>query len=247
MAHQKPIVGVNADYRADGRGGDPLLALAAGYCDRLVEAGAVPVVLPIVEDADDVRRMLGAVAGLVLVGGDDLDPRRDGWMLHNSQRLLDPRREIFDRRAAKLAAWRRLPVLGIGAGMQLLNVSEGGTLFLHIPEDRPRAMPHRDPTDPYHRHGLEVAAGSILFGVYGEGEIRVTSRHHMAVDDVAEGFEVAARAPDGIVEAIESIRPDWWALGVQFHPECRQASALDLGIFEEFVAAVRRELELAER
>ena len=74
--------------------------------------------------------------------------------------------------------------------------------------------------------------------VFGDGEIRVSSQHHMAVDEVASGFEVTARSPDGIVEAIESRRPDWFAVGTQFHPESAYASALDIRIFEEFIAGV---------
>ena len=72
--------------------------------------------------------------------------------------------------------------------------------------------------------------------VYGDGELRVNSMHHMAVDEVAPGFAVTARCPDGVVEAIESTLPDWFALGTQFHPEAETASALDVRIFEEFLA-----------
>jgi putative glutamine amidotransferase len=122
--------------------------------------------------------------------------------------------------------------------MQLLNVTLGGTLFLHLPEDLPRALPHRDPIDPAHRHALEVVPGTLMERVYGDGEIRVTSRHHMAIDDVASDFIVSARCPDGVVEAIESTRDDWFAVGTQFHPELGAASALDLRIFEEFLAGI---------
>ena len=100
--------------------------------------------------------MLDVLDGVVLVGGADLDPRNDGFMLHPAVRLLDRRRELFDRALMRLVAERRMPVLGIGCGMQLLNVSQGGNLFLHIAEDLPRALPHADATDPNHRHALEV-------------------------------------------------------------------------------------------
>jgi putative glutamine amidotransferase len=75
--------------------------------------------------------------------------------------------------------------------------------------------------------------------VYGDGEIRVSSRHHMAVDEVAPGFHVTARCPDGVIEAIESEREDWIAIGTQFHPENEAASALDVRVFEEFLDLVR--------
>ncbi len=212
--------------------------LCAGYYDALVKSGAVPLVIPPLEEEADVARLLDALDGVVLVGGADLDPRIDGFMLHPSMRLLDRRRERFDRTLMRLIAERRMPVFGIGCGMQLLNVSQGGNLYLHIAEDLPRALPHADASDPTHRHALEVEPGSLMERVYGEGEIRVNSMHHMAIDEVAPGFAVTARCPDGVVEAIESTMDDWFALGTQFHPQSDSASALDLRIFEEFVSGI---------
>ena len=173
-------------------------------------------------DEADLGRVLDLVDGVLLVGGADLDPRRDGFMLHPAVRPIDARREDFDRLLVEMVAKRRLPVFGIGTGMQLLNVSQGGNLLLHIPEDMPKALPHKDPIDPAHRHGLEVVSKSLMERVYGDGEIRVNSLHHMAVDDVAPGFRVTARCPDGVIEAIESVT-DWLAFGTQFHPEADSA------------------------
>jgi putative glutamine amidotransferase len=161
-------------------------------------------------------------------------------MLHPTVRPMDTRRERSDRLLMRLIAERRLPVFGIGVGLQLLNVQQGGNLFLHIAEDLPGALPHKDPQDPGHRHGLEVLPGSLMERVYGDGEIRVNSMHHMAIDDVAPGFAVTARCPDGVVEAIESQIDDWFAIGTQFHPESSSASALDQRIFEEFIDGTRR-------
>lgn len=125
--------------------------------------------------------------------------------------------------------------------MQLLNVVCGGTLYLHLPEDRPDAMPHLDPCDRGHRHRIEIERGSLLDRVYHTDYRRVdpaladvTSCHHQAVDDVAPGFRVTAACPDGIVEAIES-ETEWFAFGVQFHPEAVAATEMDSGVFEEFV------------
>ena len=234
----KPLVGLNADY-CSSRGDQPAFSyLAAGYSDALAKAGAVPIVIPIIESDEDLGRILDMLDAVVMIGGADLDPRRDGFMLHPSIRPLDRRREEFDRKLMGMIVYRQMPVFGIGVGMQLLNVTAGGNLFLHIPEDLPRALPHCDTTDPAHRHALEVEMGTLMERVYGEGEIRVNSMHHMAVDEVAPGFAVTARCPDGVVEAIESTDERWVALGTQFHPEGRSASALDLRIFEEFIAGV---------
>ena len=236
---RKPLIGINADYRPSKKDGPALSYVTAGYYNAILASGGIPVILPPMEDEDDLGRVLDQLQGFVLVGGGDLDPRRDGFQLHSSVRPMDPRREDFDRMLMKNIADRRLPVLGIGVGMQLLNLSQGGSLFLHLPEDKPEAIPHKDLQDPEHRHGLEVTFGSLMERVYGDGEIRVNSMHHMAVDDVAPGFSATARCPDGVIEAIESTQDDWFAIGTQFHPEADSASALDVRIFEEFVDGVK--------
>jgi len=234
----KPLIGLNADFRGAKKDGPAFTFVSSGYYDAIMEVGGIPVVIPPIENDKDLSRVLDLLDGVVLVGGADLDPRRDGFMLHPSVRPMEARRENFDRKLMRMVSDRRMPVMAIGAGMQLLNVSEGGNLHLHIPEDMPKALPHKDPIDPAHRHGLEVTPGSLMDRVYGEGEIRVNSMHHMAVDEVAPGFEVTARCPDGVVECIESNQDDWFAFGTQFHPEADSASALDLRIFEEFITGI---------
>jgi putative glutamine amidotransferase len=239
----KPIIGLNADF-LNAAGDKPAFTyLSSGYYDAVSKVGGIPIIIPPLADDDDLEQLLHQVDGVVLVGGADLDPRRDGWMLHPMIKLLADRREQFDRRLVRLLADRRKPVFGIGAGMQLINVTLGGNLLLHIPEDRPGALPHHDPLDPAHRHTLELTPGSLMERVYGDGELRVNSMHHMALDAIAPGFEVTARCPDGIVEAIESRIPGWFALGTQFHPEADTASALDLRIFEEFVEGAKESSE----
>ncbi|MCH7750563.1 MAG: gamma-glutamyl-gamma-aminobutyrate hydrolase family protein [Planctomycetes bacterium] len=234
----KPLIGVNADFRSAKQDMSAYTYVASGYSDAILAVGGIPLILPPYESGSDIDEALDRLDGIMLVGGADLDPRRDGWMLHATVRLQDSRRESFDRALIRKVAERRMPVLGIGAGMQLLNVSQGGNLMLHIPEDRPTALPHLDPLDVAHRHTLELMPGSVMERVYGDGELRVNSMHHMAVDEVAPGFEVTARCPDGIVEAIESKMSDWFAFGTQFHPEAETASALDIRIFEEFLTGV---------
>ena len=238
----KPLIGLNAEYRSARKDSPAYAYITAGYINALIKAGAIPVIIPPLIDDDDIARVLEHLDGVVLVGGADLDPRLDGYMVHPSMRLLDARRETFDRKLMNLIAERRMPVMGIGSGMQLLNLSQGGNLFYHIPEDLPKALPHLDTMDPNHRHALVVEMGTLMERVYGEGEIRVNSMHHMAIDEVAAGFAVTARCPDGVIEAIESTREDWFAFGTQFHPEGESASVLDLRIFEEFIVGITGEV-----
>lgn len=238
----KPMIGLNADYRTAKKDAPAFTFISAGYYDAIAAVGGIPIVLPPLANETDLKRVLELLDGVVMVGGADLDPRRDGFMLHPTIRPLESRREDFDRLLMRLVADRRLPFFGIGCGMQLLNVSQGGNLFLHIPEDLPKALPHKDPLDAAHRHGLTVVPGTLMERVFGDGEIRVNSMHHMAVDMVAPGFQVTARCPDGVVEAIESTQEDWFAIGTQFHPEAESASALDIRIFEEFLCGITGEV-----
>ena len=239
---RKPLIGINTDYRAAQKGVPALSVLFAGYYDSLLQAGALPVVIPPYPNDKNLdahlEQVISTLDGIVMVGGGDLDPRRDGYMLHSSVKLLDERRETFDRFLIDKVAEHRLPIFAIGTGMQLLNVSQGGTLYLHIPEDLPKALPHRDAMDPNHRHGMVIEKDSMMERVYGENDIRINSNHHMAIDDVAPGFLVTGRCPDGVIEAIESLDDDWLAIGTQFHPESPSATALDIGIFREFIRGV---------
>lgn len=233
-----PLIGITADHRKGRNDRGAFAVLSLEYVDAVRAAGGVPVILAPTPEADCAEKLLGVVDGVVFTGGGDLDPRNDGFMTHPSQTLLDPRRETFERNLMETVAERRMPVFGIGAGMQLLNVSQGGNLFFHLPEDLPSALPHRDALDAEHRHGLVVVPDSLMGRIYGDGEIRVNSYHHMAVDEAASGFRVTARCQDGVVEAIECESPEWIAFGVQFHPQAASASALDHRLFEEFVAAI---------
>jgi len=138
---------------------------------------------------------------------------------------------------------RQMPLLAIGVGMQQLNAARGGSLFLHLPEDLPRAMPHRDPSGGPHRHIVVLEPNTRMEEIYGAGEIRVNSAHHQAVRQPGSDLRVGAVSPDGVIEAIEATDPSWFCVGVQWHPESETASALDMQLFECFVQACARQAQ----
>lgn len=133
----------------------------------------------------------------------------------------------------------KIPTLAIGSGMQTLNVICGGTLFQHVAEDVLKSLCHRDPVENCLRHVIEIVPGSKMDTIYGPGEIRVNSDHHMAINQLANCFRMSAASPDGVIECYESVDDDWFCLGVQWHPEDDTASALDMQIFTEFISACR--------
>lgn len=236
----KPVIGINGDFRAAKKDVIPLSWWNTGYYDSVTAAGGLPVLMPPFADDADLKQFLRMLDGLVLAGCSlDLDPVRLGMDKHPSTRPMPSRREDFDRRLCKMAVEMRIPILAIGGGMQTLNVICGGTLFQHVTEDVPKAFHHRDPVENTLRHIIEIVPGTRVDAIYGPGEIRVNSQHHMAVDQVAPCFKVSATAPDGVLEAYESIDEDWYCLGVQFHPENETASALDMQVFENFLDACK--------
>lgn len=248
-SQKKPLIGINGDYRpakSDQKNAAALSWFNAGYFDSITACGGVPVLLPPYASDDDLRQALEQLDGLVLSGCNfDLDPVRLGMDRNPATRTMPARREDFDRRLCRIAVEMRLPVLAIGGGMQLLNVICGGTLFQHLPEDVPKAFHHRDPVELTLRHLIEIVPGTRIDRIYGPGEIRVNSQHHMAVDQVAPEFRVSATAPDGVIEAFESTSEDWFCLAVQWHPENETASALDMQVFESFLDACKETLEPA--
>jgi putative glutamine amidotransferase len=173
----------------------------------------------------------------MLTGGDDLDPRKMGLSPHPSVTMIPERRELADRLLCKLVQQRRIPTLGIGLGMQELNVVSGGGIFLHLPEDMPRGIPHRDPQGGAHRHTVVMEAGTRLEEIYGPGEIRVNSYHHQGIRKLAPLFRTGALAPDGLIEAFEGKDPSWWVIGVQWHPENEGNISLDMQLIEAFTDA----------
>jgi putative glutamine amidotransferase len=237
----RPVIGINVDYHAANKQQGAHLRLSTGYADAVLAAGGLPVLLPPFGKEVEINAFLDKVDGFILSHGLDLDPRRLGMPTHQSVRPMAERREDHDRLLVRQLIGRHMPILGVGVGMHQLNAACGGTLFLHLPEEQPRAMPHSDPScSGPHRHAVLLQAGTRLDEIYGGGEIRVNSNHHQAVKTVGARFRVSALAPDGVIEAIEATDPNWFCVGVQWQPESETASALDMQLFECFLQAVVR-------
>lgn len=237
----RPLIAVNADL-VTPKNGTPFAKLNVGYLDAIVAAGGLPLVLPPLrkDNLADIDALLDQCAGIVLTGGADMDPRRNGQPLTAVVNPMPARREDADRYLLAKIFERKIPVLGIGVGMQQLNVFAGGTLYMHLPADNPKALPHFDQTGAPHRHMVLIEENTRLDDIYGTQELRVNSSHHQAINQMGKRMRVAAKAPDGVIEAIESTDPNWFCVGVQWHPEADTASALDVQIFDCFVQAAVR-------
>jgi putative glutamine amidotransferase len=208
----------------------------------VLAAGGLPIILPPAGKEAEIDALLDRLDGFVLSGGLDMDPRRQGQPTHPAVQPMAERREEYDRLLVKRIISRQMPVLAIALGMQQVNVACGGSLYLHLPEDQPRSLPHYDPScDGPHRHTVLLEPNTRIEEIYGGGEIRVNSSHHQAVRQVGAKLKVSALAPDGVIEAIEAVDPNWFCVGVQWHPESDTASALDMQLFECFLQACVRQ------
>ena len=229
----QPWVGIPAclDDRGRWRQGSAYLYADLAYARAIEAAGAVPVLLPVQEDAD---AALARVDALLLPGGDDFPPPEGAYpdTVHFDVAPLAQRR--FDDALLAAALARGLPVLGICYGAQLLALHHEGSLHYHLPSDLPRAENHQRGDG---HHGLKVEAGSRLKAILGEPPETVNSRHHQAVKHPGRGLRVCAHGEDGVVEAIESEGPGF-CLGVQWHPE-KSGDAGASALFEAFVRAAR--------
>lgn len=246
MSTTKPLIGINGDYRP-GRGEHNSLSwFNSGYYEAIVAAGGIPVLIPPIPDDEDLKQILSGLDGIVLTGCMmDLDPVRMGMDLHPSTKVMPKLREDFDRRIATLAVELRMPMLAIGLGMQVVNVICGGTLHQHLLESVPNALHHNDAVEKNLRHVLDIVPGTRVDAIYGPGEIRVNSQHHMSIDKLASPFKVSATCPDGVIESYESVTDDWFCLGVQWHPENDTASALDRQVFDMFLESCQPQEEAA--
>lgn len=225
---RRPLVLVNGELEA---GEKRRLQLPMRYAEALWHAGATALVLPAL--AASLDHLLDQAAGVVLGGGDDFDTQRLGLgPTHAAAKPVPAEKQGFDLALVSKALERDLPILGICYGMQLLGVASGARLFQHLPEDRPGHDEHAGGA----QHDVLLAPDSKLREIYGVDRIEVISRHHQALATAASPWEVSARDPEGLIEAIE-LPSATYALGVQWHPELDDFTGPQGRLFTSFVEA----------
>jgi len=204
--------------------------LNTSYVTALAHAGLIPLVLPTSLDPSHASLALQAVSGLVLSGGEDVDPALYHASPHPQLGRIDHTRDVVEAALVRAAVTSRLPILAICRGVQILNVALGGTLHQDLPSECPGPIDHEKG-----EHDVAVDPGSLLSRTVKRECIRTNSRHHQALKDIAPVLTVVARAPDGVVEAVELRQPEGqWLIGVQWHPE----DMSDPSLFQAFAQAV---------
>ena len=207
-AKPRPLIGISANTA------DIDLTLRRVYCDQIVRAGGVPMVLPPVDDVEVLINMLEGIDGLVLTGGADYNPLWYGEQPEKELHTINSTRDLPELLLTRLAFNRQIPILGICRGVQTMAIALGGNLVqdLKTPLKHGQDAPRSEAT-----HSVTITEGSTLYGLYGQ-ETFVNSFHHQAVKDCGSHLHVVATAPDGVIEAVESTEQKA-LMGVQWHPE----------------------------
>ena len=233
----RPRIGITSDYVKD----KPQYMTTWTYPDAVERAGGLPLILPYKVDSSLAAEYVSALDGLILSGGDDIDPTLWGEAKHPMAGHLDPDRQRFEFALLAEVEKRAVPTLGICLGSQMMNVHRGGTLHQFLP-DMPRDEPleHRRIGDDWgFRHTVTVESRSKLAHVLGTTTVESNSSHKQSVNKVGKGLHVVAHSPDGIVEATED--PSFpFFLGVQWHPEKQNDEDVQLRLFQALVQHAAR-------
>jgi putative glutamine amidotransferase len=239
----RPVIGLTSWTRRVRSGAKDRFneAVPRGYTVGVEGASGLPILLPNSDDPSLAAAHVARIDGLLLTGGDDIHPRLYGEAPHPKIDLVDERRDAFEIALLKAARERKMPVLGICRGIQLINVALGGDLYQDLPTQAESAVGHAQKTlreGPWHE--IKVKDGTRLAEILGVAKVAVNSYHHQACRRVAKGLVASASTADGIVEAFED-PGDPFLVAVQWHPEVLEGGNADSTkrLFAAFVAAAR--------
>lgn len=247
---KRPLILVSASVERKGVEFEDLsLSVSHRYVQAVIDAGGLPLVLPIAPDPEVVEAAVERCDGVLLTGGDDLQPSlhrsRVAAALKKTLSPLSPERDTLELMLVREVLRRRKPLLAICRGHQLVNIALGGTLYVDLPTEKPSDVRHNRP-DLKDRavHPIRLLPGSRMARVFRSRDLGVNSTHHQAIQTLAGPLQPTGLSPDGIVEATE-FKPEFsellpYYLSVQFHPErmvVRDARFKDL--FLDFARACR--------
>lgn len=201
----------------------------------VIAAGGIPVSLPSIPK-EEVNGLIARLDGIIFPGGPDIDPIFMGEEPISSLGVTNRTRDLFEIALARTAVAKKIPILGICRGAQVIDVALGGSVYQDLPSQYPGKLlkHHQQSPGDQPTHFVSVNHDSKLFKSIGDN-VFVNSRHHQAIKNVPEGLKVVSKATDGVIEGIEN--DDATVQAVQWHPEnLWQHDSQQLQIFKDFIA-----------
>ena len=217
--------------------------LSRHYSEAVEAAGGIPLHISLIPTEEYVASVVESLDGVLLPGSDsDVDPQRYGQQPHPKLGTVQPIKDETDLLVIAAAERKRIPLLAICFGMQILNVARGGTLIQDIESQVPGAIKHEQGVPRDRRsHQVKLLPGSILETLAGSEQQSVNSHHHQAIEVIGRDLVATAWSNDGLVEALEDPRSDLFVMAVQWHPELGwQGDEFSQRIFSRFVTEARK-------
>ncbi len=246
MSPSLPLIGLSGTACAHPTYHMPMAALGERYIQAIRAAGGMPVIIPPDTPPEAVPALMSRLDGLLLTGGGDIAPEHYGGHPHPTVYGIRPARDALEIALVTHAVRRRVPLLGICRGIQVLNVALGGTLYEDLAAQFPRALPHRRDAITERQlltHTVHLKADSRLARLVGATDLSVNSLHHQGIRTLAADLRAVGHAPDGLVEAVE-LPQHPFAIAVQWHPEwLYDEDPSQAALFAGLVAAARQVLE----
>lgn len=226
----KPIIGICCEARQLKSNFSQLeLTCDYRYIRAVIRAGGLPILLPLNRNVNDVVRLIRLIDGLIIIGGDDIPPHFYGERVTQEIKPMYEERVRFDMDLFCCAQRRKIPVLAICYGLQLLNIIYGGSLYQDIQKQVPGSRSHRSQESPVHQIHLEDCR---LAKILGRKNFMVHSSHHQAVKKLGRSLEAVGYSSDGIIEVIEGPPK---TIAVQWHPERQEKDPLQRQLFNQFI------------
>lgn len=236
----RPIIGISTSIIIDSGGMFPgyhRSYVNRDYVRSVLEAGGVPVMLPMSADKEAIKQALDVCDGLILSGGQDVYPANYGEEPHMALGQVCPERDEFDYELYRLAREKDMPVFGICRGAQIIATAEGGSLYQDLGEIENALKHNQGHTPNMPSHHITVDAGTKLREILGKERLMVNSFHHQVIKNPGEDMQVVAKADDGVIEAIEH-KTAKYVVAVQWHPEMMYAT--DENMLKLFKALVEQ-------
>ena len=216
---KKPIIGITSSHeKENGLRNYHRTTVSIDYSKGVIAGGGIPIIIPTTNNIEIIKEQLKLIDGLILSGGPDINPSYYGEDFKDKIGVISPERDENEMKILGEFIKTKKPILGICRGHQLLNIYFGGTLYQDLSYYKDETLKHRQDIYPeLEVHTVNIEKGSLLEELYG-ATVKTNSFHHQAIRKLGEGFKIAGKSNDGIIEAIEKMDHKF-CLGIQWHPE----------------------------